>query len=109
RGTAHIQPRAEIFERDEHSRRMHSGPPVVRAAQPPFEYGQLDIRMRGRANVVADLLQVVLDPANAGRIILRLIFVIMTAEDVEIAAGKINEPLAPVHVVGTLLPAGDDL
>ena len=49
-----------------------------------------DSRVRGRANVIADLFQVIRDPAYAGRIIVRLVFVIVATEDVEIAAGQVD-------------------
>ena len=65
--------------------------------------------MGGAAHVLHQLLEVVLDPAHAGRVVLRLVLVVVAAEDVEVLAGEIDQLLAPVHVVRALLSAGDDL
>ena len=52
---------------------------------------------------------VVLDAANAGGVVFGLVLVVVAAEDVEVVAGDVDELLAPVHVVGAFLAAGDDL
>ena len=64
--------------------------------------------MRRRAHVVAQLHQVVADAPYAGFEEIAFVLVVVDAEDVEIAAGEIDDFLAPRHVVRTLLAAGDD-
>ena len=65
--------------------------------------------MGGAAHVFHQLLEVVLDPSHAGRVVLRLVLVVVAAEDVEVLAREIDQLLAPVHVVRALLSARDDL
>jgi hypothetical protein len=64
--------------------------------------------MSGAAHVLDQLLEVVLDPPHAGRVVLGLVLVVVAAEDVEVLAREIDQLLAPVHVVRALLSARDD-
>src|SRR5690349_103815 len=87
---------------------MEASPPVVRAREIPFENADLDLRVLRRSNIVTELRKVIADASQACFETARLVLVIVNAKDVEVLAGKVNDLLAPDHVIRALLAAGND-
>ena len=65
-------------------------------------------RMRRRADIVAELRQVIADAPQPCLEALGLVLVVVDAEDVEVLPGEVDHLLAPHHVVRALLSARDD-
>src|ERR1051325_4842859 len=87
---------------------MEPGPPVVRPRKIPFENSDLDLRMLRRPDVITELRKVIADASQPCFETARLVLVIVNAKDVEVLAGTVNDLLAPDHVIGSLLPTGND-
>src|SRR5579872_5165507 len=88
---------------------MESSPPVVGACEVPLQDADLDLRVGGSAYVVAQLREVVADAPQPGLEVGGFVLVVVTSEDIEVLSGKVNNRLAPDHVVGSFLSAGHDL
>src|SRR5437879_3590660 len=84
---------------------MEPGPPVVGACEVPLQDADLDPRMGGSADVVAQLREVVADASQAGLEVGGLVLVVVTSEDIDVLSGKVDDRLAPDHVVRPLLSA----
>ncbi len=98
----------EFLIEHEAAGRMESRPPIVGVLEAPLQDADLDVRVLRGAHVVAQLRKVVADAPQAGLEVLGLVFVIVTAEYVKVLSGEVDDLLAPVHVVGPLLPARHD-
>src|SRR5262245_10884609 len=65
--------------------------------------------MRRSSDIVAQFRKVVADTPQSGLEVLGLVLVVVTAKDVEVLSGEIDDLLAPNHIVGPLLPTRNDL
>src|SRR5579871_1460249 len=64
--------------------------------------------MRRSPNVIPQLRERIADAPQTGLEVLRLVLVVVNSQDVEVLSGKIDDLLAPDHVVGPLLSTRHD-